>query len=371
MTATLPEAYVCVISPKSRKNYEICRRLGLWGFTRQAQRSAQSIRPGALLWFYVSGKGFVALAQATAPPEPFPTDQPVPWPDSRDYALRLPIRFVADITQPIRPAFQPGFGGYKSDPDLGIGSNELMRGFFKLSPTQHALLVERSRGDVQADYQLVTMDNQPAPSNPQPVDNTNSLQTTRMTVERTSTEPGLETVELNSLHTKAQWQLARMGRALGLEVWIPRSDRHRSYRGALLADLCAAELPSLGLPTQAQAIIENIDVLWIDAGVVVCAFEVEHSTAVYSGLLRMSDLVTVQPYTSIKLFIVASADRRGKVARELMRPTFAKSKPPLAQICQFLSYERLDERLDFAEEHGPYLKFDWVGRLAEPLVPVT
>ena len=111
--------------------------------------------------------------------------------------------------------------------------------------------------------------------------------------------------------------------------------------------------------------------LWIDAGVVVCAFEVEHSTAVYSGLLRLSDLVTVQPYTSIRLFIVANADRRGKVARELMRPTFAKSRPPLAQVCQFLSYERLEERLHFAEEHGAYLKFDWVGRLAEPLGAVS
>lgn len=173
-------------------------------------------------------------------------------------------------------------------------------------------------------------------------------------------------IQSDSLHTKAQWQLARMGSTLGLDVWIPRADRNRTHMGEKLGDLSIPNLPGHGLPDQAQGIVENIDVLWIDAGVVVCAFEVEHTTSVYSGLLRLSDLVTVMPYTSIRLFIVASAERRGKVDRELVRPTFAKARPPLAQACRFLSYERLADHLVFAEEHGRYLKFDWVDRLAEP-----
>jgi len=161
-----------------------------------------------------------------------------------------------------------------------------------------------------------------------------------------------------------------MGAALGLDVWIPRSDRNKTYHGERLSDLSIPDLPSAGLPVQAQGIIENIDVLWTEASVVVCAFEVEHTTSVYSGVLRLSDLVTVMPYTSIRLFIVASGDRRAKVARELARPTFARPKPPLAQVCQFLSYERLEERLAFAEEHGRYLKFDWIERLVEPVTMV-
>jgi hypothetical protein len=169
-----------------------------------------------------------------------------------------------------------------------------------------------------------------------------------------------------SLHTKAQLQLARMGRALGLDVWIPPSDRYKAHQGEKLADLSIRELPSLGLSDQAREIIGNIDVLWIDAGLVRCAFEVEHTTAVYSGLLRLSDLVAVQPYTHIRLFIVASTERRGKVTREVSRPTFALSRPPLKTICRFLSYERLEERYVFAEQHGRYLKLDWADNLAEP-----
>lgn len=144
MPGSEQQAYACVISPKSRQNYEICRRVGLWGFTRQAARYAAGIRSGDLLWFYVSGKGFVALAQATGPAEPFGRDETPPWPDERGYAARLPIRFVADLKERIRPSFPPGFGGYKRDPALGIGSNQLLTGFFKLSREQHAALVERS-----------------------------------------------------------------------------------------------------------------------------------------------------------------------------------------------------------------------------------
>jgi hypothetical protein len=167
-------------------------------------------------------------------------------------------------------------------------------------------------------------------------------------------------------HARAQWQLAQIGKALGLDVWIPRADRNKTWRDEHLGELSIENLPSFGLG-QAQSIVENIDVLWIDAGVVQCAFEVEHTTSVYSGILRMSDLVTVQPYTPIRLFIVASIERAGKVARELARPTFAKAKPPLGQICRFLPYEKLDEYVEFSRTHGRYLKFDWVDSLADPV----
>ena len=41
--------------------------------------------------------------------------------------------------------------------------------------------------------------------------------------------------------------------------------------------------------------IELIDVLWLESDAIIAAFEVEHTTAIYSGLLRMSDLVSMQP----------------------------------------------------------------------------
>ena len=49
------------------------------------------------------------------------------------------------------------------------------------------------------------------------------------------------------------------------------------------------------------------DVL-IEGNSIVAAFEVESTTSVYSGLLRMSDLLALQPNLSIDLFLVAPDD---------------------------------------------------------------
>ena len=44
-----------------------------------------------------------------------------------------------------------------------------------------------------------------------------------------------------------------------------------------------------------MSLIEHIDVLWLRGNRVEAAFEVEHTAAVCSGLLRMSDLITLHP----------------------------------------------------------------------------
>src|SRR5271156_4453907 len=74
------------------------------------------------------------------------------------------------------------------------------------------------------------------------------------------------------------------------------------------------------------------------------AFEIEHTTAIYSGLLRMADLLALQPNIDIKLHIVAPEHRRDKVLDEIQRPVFALlEKGPLANSCTFLSYDAIDE----------------------------
>lgn len=349
--------FVCVISPRSRANYTLCRQHNLWGFTKRAQGLASLVRPNDLLWFYIGGKGFVALARAISPAEPFPADEPPPWRDGRKYSLRLRLDCVKDLSQPIKPAFPPGFGGYKFDPALGIGANHLLTGFFQLTPDQHSLLIEQSGG---------AEPNQPeVPTQPERGDGATVPPTGQQGTKK-GTGPSTPGADEESGHTAAQLQLAQIGRALGLGVWIPKNDRNKWNQGQRLGSLAIAELPSLGLGKQAQAIVENIDVLWIKGEIVVCAFEVEHSTSIYSGILRLSDLVTVQPYTSIRLFIVASAERREKVARELSRPTFVRSDLP--GKCRFISYDRLQGYLSLAQQLGKYLKLDWIEGLGEPLV---
>ena len=69
--------------------------------------------------------------------------------------------------------------------------------------------------------------------------------------------------------------------------------------------------------------IEQIDVIWLKGRSIVRAFEVEHTTSVYSGLLRMADLLALQPNMNINLHIVAPDNRQEKVFQEIQRPVFS------------------------------------------------
>lgn len=133
---------------------------------------------------------------------------------------------------------------------------------------------------------------------------------------------------------------------MGFDIWVARNDRSKVWSGVPLGTLDRmAEV----LPTQfneaTNRTIELIDVLWLKGNSIVAAFEVESTTSVYSGLLRMSDLLALQPNLSIDLFLVAPDERRDKVESELLRPTFKLREKPLASVCGFLSFEILTSKL--------------------------
>jgi type II restriction enzyme len=69
--------------------------------------------------------------------------------------------------------------------------------------------------------------------------------------------------------------------------------------------------------------IDLIDVLWFEKGTgrVACGFEVEKSTSIYSGLLRLADLALALPNHSMKMFLVAPDDREKEVLAQLKRPS--------------------------------------------------
>jgi hypothetical protein len=147
-------------------------------------------------------------------------------------------------------------------------------------------------------------------------------------------------------HSEIQHQLLTLGGELGLDVWVARNDRSRKWNGVALGSL-----PRMldQIPTQfneaTTRTIELIDVLWLTGNSIVAAFEVECTTTVYSGLLRMSDLMALQPNLDINLYLVAPDERRDKVEQELLRPTFSLRDKPLAKICGFLPFSILCEKL--------------------------
>jgi hypothetical protein len=59
--------------------------------------------------------------------------------------------------------------------------------------------------------------------------------------------------------------------------------------------------------------IQNIDVVWkFGPYSIKSAFEIEHSTSIYSGILRLSDLRAEAPSSNYPLFIVASGYQQGE-----------------------------------------------------------
>jgi hypothetical protein len=141
-----------------------------------------------------------------------------------------------------------------------------------------------------------------------------------------------------------QAKLATIGATMGFKVWIPRPDKSRvkelvpeKHQTALIDDL------PLNYENTTLETIELIDVLWLRHRSIVRAFEVEHTTAVFSGLLRMADLLALQPNMAIRLHIVAPDERREKVFREMKRAVFSLLEGgPLSDRCTFISYDSVN-----------------------------
>jgi len=74
----------------------------------------------------------------------------------------------------------------------------------------------------------------------------------------------------------------------------------------------------------------------------------------------MSDLLARQPNISVPLFLVAPEERREKVIQQVNRPTFERMKPPLVDVCRYISFEGLREALTAAQNYISYLKPDWL-----------
>ena len=148
-----------------------------------------------------------------------------------------------------------------------------------------------------------------------------------------------------------------LGKEMGLDLWVATNDRNKSYNDNSFSDLPRLQ-ESLPMPfdSKTRRTIELIDVLWLRGNSIVAAFEIEHTTSIFSGLLRMSDLMTLQPNITINLFIVAPDSRREKVKSEINRPTFASAKLP--RKCRYIPYSKLTSRIEQAfPKSGGFLRY--------------
>ena len=158
-----------------------------------------------------------------------------------------------------------------------------------------------------------------------------------------------------SEHTMIQYLLIKIGRALGYDVYVARNDRHRSCDGQAFALLTLAALPPMNWPPEVVETVSLIDVIWLKAGTdeIVSAFEVEKSTSIYSGILRLEDLARSIPGCHCHLYLVAPDSREKQVMAQFARPAFRQDLEHLS--LSFIPFNDLCEHSNalckFGEDH--------------------
>ena len=166
-----------------------------------------------------------------------------------------------------------------------------------------------------------------------------------------------------SEHVVMQWKLIRLGLKTGSKVWIPRNDQNKITKEYDFKDF-ESEFTT-GIDTPAKY-VENIDVVWKEEFRIDAAFEVEHTTSIYSGLLRFSDLKIIAPNSNYPLFIVAPKAKRARLIDQLKRPTFRKIE--FDKKVRYLPYETVNEIDDFFEKSTSGLNVDLLIGKSEELV---
>lgn len=158
-----------------------------------------------------------------------------------------------------------------------------------------------------------------------------------------------------SEHTQMQHLLIKIGRALKYDVHVARNDRHRSCHGDGFAMLTLPELPPQSWAPEVMDTVSLIDVIWLKpaTGEIVSAFEIEKSTSIYSGILRLEDLARSIPGGACRLYLVAPNDREKEVMAQLARPAFRADLENIAFA--FLPFKELAEHCDalckFGDDH--------------------
>jgi type II restriction enzyme len=131
-------------------------------------------------------------------------------------------------------------------------------------------------------------------------------------------------IKEESEHLRIQFLLTEIGRSLGYDVFVAINDRRKSIDGKSLEFITAPKLPQLDVPNEVLKTISLIDIIWIskETNEIECAFEVEKSTSIYSGILRLVDLASSLGDKKYNFFLVAPDSRKKEILAQLRRPSF-------------------------------------------------
>lgn len=328
------------------------------GFRIRQRASAEKVKPGDIfLCYLVKVSRWAGALEILS--DHFVDDSPI-FDDPDPYQLRFNVRAIA--TFPIDHAIPIDAEGLWESLSLTKGMEKRVAGW-----AQHANLRASLRKIESTDGKIIFEALQRQAESPKtyplsPVEqrriaSTNTIRTTDraviVEVPEKDDQPTESITDLLPEDTRQshlmQATLAVIGATMDFRIWIPRGDRQKVLNCIQGEDVNEAflELLPLNYDDATLRTIEQIDVIWLQNRSIVRAFEVEHTTAIYSGLLRMADLLALQPNMDIRLHIVAPPEKREKVLREIRRPVFSLlGSGPLYESCTFIPYDAVEEISD-------------------------
>lgn len=155
------------------------------------------------------------------------------------------------------------------------------------------------------------------------------------------------------LHTEMQYHLLKIGNSLGYDVITATNDKSKSFKGHNFSFLCLQKFPEMQIDTDTASTIKLIDVLWYEKGTnnVIAAFEVEKSTSIYSGILRLTDL-SYSIADGDEIFYLVVPDKREKdVCVQLCRPAIKNLNTKIKYILFSDLRKDCDALCRFGENH--------------------
>lgn len=138
-------------------------------------------------------------------------------------------------------------------------------------------------------------------------------------------------------HYDLQAKLVLIGSYLDYRTFVPAPDKNKPTVFGVLGELCTEkEIPEGSIPALSFNTIKFVDVIWFDEeGYPTHAFEVEHTTDITKGLLRLYQVHKLR----IKMFIISEEINKNKFQREVAKSPFVKIKNEFV----FKNYDELDD----------------------------
>lgn len=172
-------------------------------------------------------------------------------------------------------------------------------------------------------------------------------------IEKRRKDKKVETAD-EHLHSEMQYHLLKIGHSLGYDVIAASNDRSKSWNDNKFTFISLEDFPDLTLEREVLNTVKLIDVLWFEKGSpkVIAAFEVEKSTSIYSGILRLTDLSCSVANKEEVLYLVVPDHREKDVLMQLSRPSIRRGNMQMKYICFSDLRQHCDALCKFGDDHS-------------------